>query len=212
MKTRKQANPSARTMSLLAMSTEAFSFISKQFAKLIEDQLPGHPRVVLEDPGSAAANAISLWLYQVTADEFLRNAPPQRMQTAEGKDVRFKRPALGVNLFYLLTPMVKDPESQQNQLAQTMLLLHENPTLRIPDPSNPVAVMAAAQAEVDETVSVSLAHDSHDERARVWDSIDQAYRLSLVYQVRTVRLISKQIDKAGKVQNVRVNAPPAGVT
>jgi hypothetical protein len=189
------------------MSTEAFSLVSGRLAAVLRKGIPGHPSVVLTDPSGADEGAVSLWLYQVAADEFVRNAPVPRAETGDGRTVRYRLPPLGVNLFYLLTPMAKDPAAQQNQLAQAMLALHENSVVRVPDPSDPDSASAAADAEVTEAVRVSLIPDSLDDRVRLWESINKPYRLSVAYQVRTVRLVSKLTEDSGTVGRVVAAKP-----
>src|SRR5437016_1078590 len=46
------------------------------------------------------ANRLSIWLYQVTENEFVKNQPMQ--QTADPSLSRY--PPLALNLFYLITP------------------------------------------------------------------------------------------------------------
>jgi hypothetical protein len=183
------------------MSTEAFTQVSRRLAAILEAGMPSKPTVVLDDPASADKGTVSLWLYQVAADEFVRNAPVPPAETADGRKVQYKLPPLGVNLYYLLTPVVEVAATQQELLAQAMLVLHENSAVRVPGPG------AAEETEVSEVVRVSLLPDSLDERARLWDSIDKPYRLSVAYQVRTVRLVPKRIEAAGTVGRVVAARP-----
>jgi hypothetical protein len=190
------------------MSTEAFALVSNRLKAVLGTVIRDPDEVVLNDP-TAADDKVSLWLYQVAADEFVRNAPPGRAETGDGRTVRFKLPPLGVNLYYLLTPMVKDPDTQQTLLAKAMLVLHENPVIRVPGPDRPEDA-PAAEAEVSEAVRVSLVPDTLDDRVRLFDTLDLPYRLSVCYQVRTVRLVSKRTETAGTVERVEARRPRGG--
>ena len=56
--------------------------------------------VVFKNPTETArdtANRLSLWLYQITENEFLKNQPPTRVSGSE-----HRRPPLAINLCYLL--------------------------------------------------------------------------------------------------------------
>lgn len=164
------------------MSTAALATVSNAFRKVLVDAL-GEP-VVLADPAKANVGDVSLWLYQVTVDEFSRNRTPTQVETATGRVARFRLPPLGVNLSYLITPVVDDQEMAQTKLAAVMLALHETPQF-------PVVLSGG---EVNEFVRVSFVPDNLDDRAKLWESLSRPYRLSVCYQVRTVRLVSKQVS------------------
>lgn len=164
------------------MSTAALATVSHALRRVIEDALGG--AVVLADPSKANAGEVSVWLYQVTLDEFSRNRTPAQVETATGRATRFRLPPLVLNLSYLVTPVVDDQEMAQTKLAAVMLALHETPQF-------PVVL---AGAEVNEFVRVSFVPDHLDDRAKLWESLSRPYRLSVCYQVRTVRLVSKQVS------------------
>src|SRR5215471_9573961 len=71
--------------------------------------------IVLSNPTdvqSDSANAISLWLYQVTENEYVKNQPPTR---ANGDNTARVAP-LALNLFYLITPFA-GPPAESDQLV-----------------------------------------------------------------------------------------------
>ena len=122
--------------------------------------------------------------YQVTVDEFTRNRSPAQVENAAGRAGRLKLPPLGVNLSYLIAPMVDDQYAAQTALAAVMLALYETPLFPVELPG----------AEVSEVVRVSFVPDTLEERAKLWEVVSRPYRLSVCYQVRTVRLVSKQVS------------------
>jgi hypothetical protein len=179
------------------MSTAAIRGMSKALQKRLEDafnsdqHVTPKPSVVLTDPATNSdgdASQVSLWLYQVSVDEFTRNATASIAEVANGRRMRFQLPPLGVNLSYLITPM-GNHESAQSVLACVMLALHEEPVLHAID----------AGSEVKEHARVSLQTDSLDDRIRLWESLGKPHRLSVACLVRTVRLFSKRIDPAAPI-------------
>ena len=182
------------------MSTAVFTQVNQALKTLLDKALTdvsGTPVVVFTPPGGDEpgdeVNQVSVWLYQVMVDEFSRNVPPAE---AEGGDkrVRFRLPPLGVNLFYLITPLQKNPESAQTALAFVLLALHETPVLSVVEPNS----------EVNERVRVSFLPDSLDDRIKLWESLSKPYRLSVSYVARTVRLASKQTTTAAPVGSTTV--------
>src|SRR5262245_11119960 len=127
------------------MSVNAIAAVSTRLKKFLDDVLSPE-KVELLDPTKTQDGSVSLWLYQVTVDEFTRNRPPGQAETAFGRQVRFQLPPLGVNLYYLIAPMFNDHEMAQTKLAQVLLALHEFPHLTV-EPSG---------AEVHEVVRISL--------------------------------------------------------
>jgi hypothetical protein len=165
------------------MSTAAIATVSTALKGVLEGALGGTP-VVLVDPTRANAGELVVWLYQVTVDEFTRNRSPAQVENAGGRTGRLKLPPLGVNLSYLIAPMVDDQYAAQTTLATVMLALYETPQFAVELPG----------AEVSELVRVSFVPDTMDERAKLWEAVSKPYRLSVCYQVRTVRLVSKQVS------------------
>src|SRR3954470_22543334 len=114
------------------MSAASLVQVSRRLKRLLEDafgadDVTPRPRVQFDDPAAPSsqdAARISLWLYQVTADEFGRNAPVTEAETATRR-VRFQFPPLGVNLFYLVTLLLGNPEAEQQALGRVLLTMHE---------------------------------------------------------------------------------------
>ncbi len=188
------------------MNTGAFAEVSTQLMKLLQDGLDADsnvqpkPTVVLDDPrkptsGGSAAR-VSLWLYQVGIDEFGRNNPSPLFPgtAAQPKPTRFAFPPLGVNLFYLITPVLgsNNPTADQTALARAMLTLHENAVLAVSNPS----------VGLSEQIRIGLASESLDDRVKLWESLSEPYRLSACYVVRTVRLMSPLIETVTPVASM----------
>jgi hypothetical protein len=134
------------------------------------------------NPTETAQNSshkLSIWLYQVTENEFLKNQP--RLQTdVAGKDreKRLRNPPLGLNLYYLLTPFNADPMMDHLLLGKTMQILYENAILSL----------YSAGDDIREHLSISLCRLSLEELTRIWEALKEPYRLSVCYQVRVNRI------------------------
>lgn len=176
--------------------------ISEGLKAHLKAGLPNTTTVSLKDPSTSPSNAVSVWLYQVQPDEFTRNAKPPVIAESQGgfsKRTRSLVAPLGVNLYYLVTPLMESVESEQEMLARVMLRIHESPVVKVQQPP----------PGVDEEVRISLPADPLEERLRLWESLKvRPYRLSFVCLLRTVRLISSQtIDEAPVLSLTSVAAP-----
>src|SRR6187549_2382660 len=108
------------------MSTEALYQITKTIGDALQagvnNGLPTNELVTVETkpPGAGVQNArvLSWWLYQVTEDEFSRNAGGS---PAEGnKHGGLRVPPLRLNLHFLLTPVCPTPAEDQQMLGRAM--------------------------------------------------------------------------------------------
>ncbi len=159
--------------------------------------------VVLKNPTETArdsSNRLSLWLYQVTENEFLKNQTPLR-----GDDPQVSHfPPLALNFFYLVTPFATSGEGDHMLLGKTMQVLYDNSKLLIRDIKNGIG----------EELRVILCNLSLEQLTRIWEALQQPYRLSVCYEVRVTRVDSKRTATATRVveRNVRIGSPePLGV-
>ena len=130
-----------------------------------------------------------LWLYHMAIDEFSRNQPPRGFDDPVQGRKRFALPPLGMDLFYMVTPILVDKQSEQHVLSVAMLTLYENAILSV----------IQGDSEVNEQIRISLQTGPFDERIRLWESLGKPHRLSVGYQVRTVRLVSTQVDTTAPI-------------
>ena len=89
--------------------------------------------------------------------------------------------AARIDLYYLMTPTSGEPDTDQLILGRTIQILEANRTLRgsrrIPNLSvNPVDARLAPSDL------------SFEESARIWDALDEPYRLSVCYRVEGVTI------------------------
>jgi len=170
----------------------------------IKEQVPSIESIALTNPAEKIGDdnrSLSLWLYQVQQNEFLRNVRPTRIPD-DASVVRM--PPLALNLFYLLTPSAKSMEGNQLILGRSMQILHDNPVL--PVKSGPDATKA------EEEIRISMCHRDLRELAEVWEALQQPYRLSVCYEVRVPRIESTRVQHAGRIADrtfdFQDNPPP----
>src|SRR5690606_8235296 len=91
----------------------------------IKQYVKGLESIVFTNPTDANKNAnhkLSLWLYQITENEFVKNRPMVRQDTNGNGNVALSFPPLAVNLFYLITPFASFNDSAESQTADHLLL------------------------------------------------------------------------------------------
>jgi Pvc16 N-terminal domain/IPT/TIG domain len=190
------------------MSLTAIYSVTKGLRMLLHSQLSlvnPNAVVTLLPPGDALpeASGINLYLYRVNESPFSKNQPwPGDRATPPSN-----RPALGLQLFYLLTPLGVRPDNANFALgddAHTMLgvamsTLQDNPILNqvhIPDTLVNNVRIPGFDADSDltdflnsfEQVKVTLIPTTVDELSKIWATINQPYRLSIAYEVSIVEL------------------------
>lgn len=135
--------------------------------------------IVLLNPTETAketSNRLSLWLYQITENEFVKNQPAIR---ANGPETAMP-PPLALNLFYLLTPFAPSGESDHLLLGKAMRVFYDNAIVLLRDPVENVA----------EELRIVLSRLTLEELTRVWEALREPYRLSVGYLVRVARVDS----------------------
>jgi len=134
-----------------------------------------------------SANRLSIWMYQVTENEFLKNQPPLRANGPETSRV----PPLALNLFYLITPFAADTTGEGDLLllGKTMQTLYDTSTI----------VLRDSVREVAEELRMVLCNLPLEELTRVWEALREPYRLSVCYQVRVSRLDSRRVPTNARV-------------
>jgi hypothetical protein len=144
--------------------------------------------IVFSNPTQAArdsANRLSLWLYQITENEFMKNQPPSR---ANGHQT-LQFPPMALNLYYLVTPFATDGESDHLLLGKTLQALYDNANVLLQDPGD----------EVFEELRIIFCRLTLEELTRIWEALREPYRLSVCYQVRVLRVESQRRTEQARV-------------
>lgn len=158
--------------------------------------------VTLLPPGDQlpAVSGVNLYLYRVLESPSTKNQPwPGDRQTPPSN-----QPALGLQLFYLMTPLGTRPDDNSYQLGDdghtmlgaAMLTLQLYPVLN--DIHIPAAgttsgfdadtVLPAFLRNSYEKVKLMLAPIGLEELSKIWATINQPYRLSVAYEASLVQL------------------------
>lgn len=145
---------------------------------------------------------VSLYLYRITINEHLRQHRPERMSPQQ-------QAPLGLDLHFMLTSWAGNAHGELVPMAWAMRQLHQHPIL---DASS---LTPDAGWGPDEVVQIIPAELSPEDMARIWDSIQPGYRLSVSYIARMVRLDPDTFLDASPVVATRFTAGravPAGVS
>lgn len=162
----------------------------------ITAQIPNEDSIVLMNPAEAGVNdqsPLSLWLYQVQQNEFLRNTPPARIPN---DDAHVQFAPLALNLFYLLTPKTKSDEANQLILGRSLQIFHDNGIILLESQEVPVQR---------EELRVMMCQRDLRELAEVWEALQQPYRLSVCYEVRVTRIDSLRRDSGKRIGDRRLD-------
>jgi hypothetical protein len=170
---------------------------------VLTQYVPNVDTIVLLNPADAASQAnhrVSLWLYQVQQNEFLRNQPPLRVPQHDDQ-IRFQ--PLVLNLYYLLTPSTESVEGDQMVLGRSMQIFNDNATLLL---------QSAEEPGVSQELRLSMCQRDLRELAEVWEALQQPYRLSVCYEIRLTEIDSLRVQRTGRIKdraNIFQSAPAA---
>jgi hypothetical protein len=159
---------------------------------LLTSRHPGFEVVQKPPPETEtpANNKLSLWLYQVTEDEFTRNQPSvARTPAANGGDsAELLFSPLALNLYYLLTPLTDSALTDQELLGKAMEVFHDNALVHVPMEDRDVQELRIVLCRLD-----------LEELTRIWDALRQPYKLSVSYHVRVARIDSRRRQTRARV-------------
>lgn len=127
------------------------------------------------EEGGISETTLSLLLYRVSINEHLRNV-------TRGPDVRNGVPPLALDLHYLLTVWADTALKEQTILAWAMRELYHHSML---DTSS---LSSEANWQAGDVVQVLPTDLTNDDIMRIWDALPPAYRLSVSYVARVVRI------------------------
>ncbi|MDQ1707797.1 MAG: hypothetical protein QOJ88_1008 [Pyrinomonadaceae bacterium] len=122
---------------------------------------------------------LTIFLFEVGEDPSARNQARVRETTPPNMSIR--KPPVTLLLRYLLTPWGGDAVTEQKILGITIQTLYNHAILSGP-------VLQGVLNPTDAALKVTLSPLSLEEKARVWNTMQKAFRLSLSYEVRVVNL------------------------
>ena len=133
------------------------------------------PRVMRKDN---TESGISLWLYMMRREPDTLNRPPERPATSQ-----VRRRPLPLTLHYLVCAFRKHPEDEQTILGKVAQVFHDHAIIEPGD-------LTDSLTGEDLQLRVVLDAPTLEELARVWDSLNEPYQLSLAYTVQVVSIDS----------------------
>ncbi|HMQ34654.1 MAG TPA: DUF4255 domain-containing protein [Chloroflexaceae bacterium] len=190
------------------MSYAAIYDVTRALRLLLHSQLALRSAtavVTLHPPGDNLpdASGVNLYLYRVAESPFARNRDWPGDRARPGAD----RPAMGLQLYYLLTPLGAKPEDSSFQLGDdahtmlgaAMLTLHEHPVLNAVHLPGFDADTALPEYLLNsyEQIKVLLTPIGVDELSKIWSTLNKPYRLSVAYEVSLVQLVPEAPAPAG---------------
>ncbi len=160
--------------------------------------LGGTMVVSLRNPEEMSENndqGLSMWLYRITRDEDRLNDPPVQITP-----LLAQAPPLPLRLHYLFTPVV-DPstannaEIEQRVLGKVLQSLYAHPLFRGTD-------LSGDFSGTDTELRARLEPMSLEDITRIWNALEQSYRLSVSYEVTLVKIDSEIFDSNNIVTEV----------
>ncbi|KQU77072.1 MULTISPECIES: DUF4255 domain-containing protein [unclassified Rhizobacter] len=139
---------------------------------------------------------LTLYLYRVTVNEHQRQQRPDRMSPDQ-------LAPLGLDLHFLLTAWAGTAQDELLPLAWAMRQLYQHPLL---DASS---LSPEAGWGPEEVIQIIPSELSTEDMMRIWDAFEPAYRLSVSYVVRLVRLDPDSFADAAPVVASRFGYGPA---
>jgi hypothetical protein len=109
---------------------------------------------------------------------------------------------LALNLYYLLTPFSQTSENDLLLLGKSLQVMYDNA----------VAYVRSVEDDVAEELRIILCRLSLDEITRIWEALQEPYRLSVCYQVRVVRVASERMEPSELVMDADAGFEPVGLT
>ena len=155
--------------------------------------------IVFSNPTETArdsSNRLSLWLYQITENEHVKNQPmirtavqppPPPGTAAPRQTTQF--PPMALNLYFLVTPFAQSDESDHLLLGKSMQVLYDNAIIFLQD----------TMSNIFEELRVIFCRLSLEELTRIWESLREPYRLSVCYLIRVTRIDSRRTPDTGLV-------------
>jgi hypothetical protein len=168
----------ANILATYSVGNSLMTYLTNVYPDTLRTKFPFEFRVVssgeLAD-GPELRNTVSLFLYRVTMNEFVRT-------TVRPIDPLDTDPPLSIDLHFLLTVWADNAPAEHTVLSWAMRELQTHPVL---DSSS---LSMDAEWSPGDIVQVIPAELSNEELMRIWDLLQPKYRLSVSYIARVVRI------------------------
>ena len=152
------------------------------------DIIKSEPQITLSSPEEIKSNEkLSLFLYQVTENVYLKNEEMQMLNSTE-----LKYPPLTLSLFYLVTSHTGNSDNDHIILGKVMQIFHDDSVLR---------GSVLHENLVGEELRLILNPLSTEELNKIWSVMSRTkpYKLSVCYEVTPVRIDSMREREVTRV-------------
>lgn len=163
---------------LLFESLRGNDSVGTQFSSENSVSLDSPPRIADNSAPNAGQAGLSLYLYQVTPNAHTNNHP--MIPAGPGHQ---HYPPLGLNLYYLLTPVTKKPEENLVILGRCLQALAASSIIR-------ANFLDSWLRPGSPEVRITFNPVSLEELTRIWNAFNETYRLSVCYLVQVVSIDS----------------------
>jgi len=163
-----------------AVSMTLQSMLDAEITQSSDPQLKGVP-IHLFSPKVVhlkEKTGISLWLYRVQREPDTLNRPQERITPTQ-----LRHRPMPLMLHYLVCAVFDEPKDEQALLGKVVQVLNDHAIIR------GSALKDSMQGE-DLELRLVLEALTLEELARVWDSLNEPYQLSLSYVVQVVEIDS----------------------
>jgi uncharacterized protein DUF4255 len=168
----------ANILATYSVGNSLMTYLTNVYPDSLRTKFPFEFRVVSSGElaeGPDLRNTVSLFLFRVTMNEFLRT-------TVRPIDPSDTDPPLSIDLHFLLTVWADNAPAEHTVLSWAMRELQTHPVLD----SSSLSMDAGWSAG--DIVHVIPAELSSEELMRIWDLLQPKYRLSVSYIARVVRI------------------------
>lgn len=162
--------------------------VGESLKKLIRQnitELSGTDSVVFDSPAdieSSSTPKLSVFLYQITENSYLRNALPQPLGISQ-----LQYPALTLDLYYLFTPYAQNRETELIIIEKLMQVCYDNSVLK-------GQMLAGNLSQTENTeVRVTPYPLTLEELNKLWGTFsNKPFKLSVSYLLTPVKIPSER--------------------
>ena len=165
------------------------SFLNSQINPVAGELTPTVKPFDIRDD-APSDHVISIYLYDLTEDPYQRNRPVE-LKSSGNQSVAVK-PPMQLCARYLITAWSNGPESIKNEqyfIGRVARSFYDHPVLSGNELHGDSGIKGSSEA-----LRVSLLNLTLEDRNRIWEAVSKPLKLSLAYEVKTIRIDSTQSE------------------
>lgn len=148
-------------------------------------ELPDENAIVFDSPVDIEANSntkLSIFLYQVVENSFLKNIGPEYVGRSE-----MRHPPLLIDLYYLFTPYAKNRETELIIIEKLLQVFYDNPVLR------KELLKESLKGSGNDEIRIVPNNVTFEEINKLWERFpNKAFKLSVSCILTPVRIPSEK--------------------